>query len=249
MSLPPTVDVLVAGSGAAGLTAALAAAVAGAGVLLVEAGRAAGRDLGAVRRAGVGARQSLAAWGQPGRGGEVPGRPVQRPVPGDDRGGAAHRPGDAAVRGAALGAPVRGVPGLPGLRPGPGRRDGRRAGAGPGADRHPRAHPAGRGHPPAARLPADVVRGMGPLALPGPVRLGPAPRAGPGRDPGQRGGAGRRAAGRRGAGRCGGAYRHPADRAPRWCGRAGPGRGGALRSALRRSSWPPAVSTGIRSCG
>ncbi len=36
MSLPPTVDVLVAGSGAAGLTAALAAAVAGAGVLIVE---------------------------------------------------------------------------------------------------------------------------------------------------------------------------------------------------------------------
>ncbi len=38
MSLPQDVDVLVAGSGAAGLTAALAAAVAGAGVLLVERG-------------------------------------------------------------------------------------------------------------------------------------------------------------------------------------------------------------------
>ena len=38
MSLPQAVDVLVAGSGAAGLTAALAAAVAGAGVLLVERG-------------------------------------------------------------------------------------------------------------------------------------------------------------------------------------------------------------------
>ena len=38
MSLPPAVDVLVAGSGAAGLTAALAAAVAGRSVLLVERG-------------------------------------------------------------------------------------------------------------------------------------------------------------------------------------------------------------------
>ena len=38
MSLPQAVDVLVAGSGAAGLTAALAAAVAGAGVLMVERG-------------------------------------------------------------------------------------------------------------------------------------------------------------------------------------------------------------------
>jgi 3-oxosteroid 1-dehydrogenase len=38
MSLPESVDVLVAGSGAAGLTAALAAAVAGAGVLIVERG-------------------------------------------------------------------------------------------------------------------------------------------------------------------------------------------------------------------
>jgi len=38
MSLPQDIDVLVAGSGAAGLTAALAAAVAGAGVLLVERG-------------------------------------------------------------------------------------------------------------------------------------------------------------------------------------------------------------------
>jgi 3-oxosteroid 1-dehydrogenase len=38
MSLPQAVDVLVAGSGAAGLTAALAAAVAGSGVLLVERG-------------------------------------------------------------------------------------------------------------------------------------------------------------------------------------------------------------------
>jgi succinate dehydrogenase/fumarate reductase flavoprotein subunit len=38
VSLPQDVDVLVAGSGAAGLTAALAAAVAGAGVLLVERG-------------------------------------------------------------------------------------------------------------------------------------------------------------------------------------------------------------------
>jgi 3-oxosteroid 1-dehydrogenase len=39
MSLPQDVDVLVAGSGAAGLTAALAAAVEGAGVLLVERGQ------------------------------------------------------------------------------------------------------------------------------------------------------------------------------------------------------------------
>ena len=38
MSLPQSVDVLVAGSGAAGLTAALAAAAEGAGVLLVERG-------------------------------------------------------------------------------------------------------------------------------------------------------------------------------------------------------------------
>ncbi len=214
-SAPPArTDVLVAGSGAAGLTAAIAAAAGGARVVLAEcAGQLGGTTALSFGRVWVPASHHAPADTREAARAYLS-RAVQRALPGDGQRVHRRRARDGAVRRAPLAASLRALRQLPRLPPAA-------AGRGPGRARprhHPgpprRAGPAGALGTDAAGLPPAHPRRVGGVAVPAGVRLGaarPAPRR---RHPGGRRRAGGRAAGRGGPPRRPGAHRDPADRAP-----------------------------------